>query len=83
MSDANENITNQPDDEMRRGEMATMKEVPFGQYYGSVDSTPLFVLLAAMYFKRTEDRVLLARLWPNIERALNWIDHYGDRDADG
>jgi glycogen debranching enzyme len=69
--------------EARQSEMALLSEVPYHRYYGSVDSTPLFILLAAMYFKRTEDRELLARLWPNIERALNWIDHYGDRDADG
>jgi glycogen debranching enzyme len=69
--------------EARRSEMAQLGEVPYRRYYGSVDSTPLFILLAAAYFKRTGDRELLARLWPNIERAFHWIDHYGDRDADG
>jgi glycogen debranching enzyme len=69
--------------EARQSEMALLGEVPYHRYYGSVDSTPLFILLAAAYFKRTGDRELLARLWPNIERALHWIDHYGDRDADG
>jgi glycogen debranching enzyme len=69
--------------EARLSEMALLGEVPYRRYYGSVDSTPLFILLAAAYFKRTGDRELLARLWPNIERALHWIDHYGDRDADG
>jgi glycogen debranching enzyme len=69
--------------EARQSEMALLGEVPYHRYYGSVDSTPLFIFLAAAYFKRTGDRELLARLWPNIERALHWIDHYGDRDADG
>ncbi len=69
--------------EMRRGEMAATKEVPFGRYYGSVDSTPLFVLLAAAYFERTADDRLIREIWPNIKRALNWIDVFGDRDGDG
>jgi glycogen debranching enzyme len=69
--------------EARQSEMARVGEVPFRRYYGSVDSTPLFVLLAAAYFKRTGDRELILRIWPNIERALHWIDRYGDRDGDG
>src|SRR6478735_2087376 len=69
--------------EMRAGEMAALHEVPFGLYYGSVDSTPLFVLLAGLYAERTGDDVLLVELWPAIEAALNWIDGPGDRDGDG
>ena len=69
--------------EARQSEMARVGEVPFRRYYGSVDSTPLFVLLAAAYFKRTGDRELIIRIWPNIEKALHWIDRYGDRDGDG
>jgi glycogen debranching enzyme len=69
--------------EMRRCEMAVLGEVPFGRYYGSVDSTPLFVLLAARYFERTGDRQTIRALWPNIRAALAWIDDYGDRDGDG
>lgn len=69
--------------ETRRGEMAALGEVPFGRYYGSVDATPLFVLLASAYFDRTADRNLLESLWPSIEFALRWIDHYGDKDGDG
>ncbi len=69
--------------ETRQSEMAQIGEVPFRRYYGSVDSTPLFILLAAAYFKRTGDRELLIRIWPNIENALHWIDQYGDRDGDG
>jgi glycogen debranching enzyme len=69
--------------EARQSEMARVGEVPFRRYYGSVDSTPLFILLAAAYFKRTADRDLMVRIWQNIEKALDWIDHYGDRDGDG
>jgi glycogen debranching enzyme len=69
--------------EMRRGEMAVLGEVPFGCYYGSVDSTPLFIILAGAYFDRTADRSFLERLWPRIERALRWIDEFGDFDGDG
>jgi glycogen debranching enzyme len=69
--------------EVRVGEMATLGEVPFGRYYGSVDATPLFVMLAAAYFERTADRDFIASLWPHVEAALAWIDDYGDRDNDG
>ncbi len=69
--------------EMRRGEMAMTKEVPFARYYGSVDSTPLFVVLAGAYFARTNNLAFLQRIWPNIQRALHWIDTYGDADGDG
>jgi glycogen debranching enzyme len=69
--------------EMRKGEMAQLHEVPFGRYYGSVDSTPLFVLLAAAYYERTADLEFLKSIWPNIEAALEWIDRFGDIDHDG
>ncbi|MGA8428670.1 MAG: amylo-alpha-1,6-glucosidase [Candidatus Sulfotelmatobacter sp.] len=69
--------------EMRTGEMAALGEVPFGRYYGSVDSTPLFVLLAGAFYERTGDRDFLQQLWPHIELALEWIDKFGDVDGDG
>jgi glycogen debranching enzyme len=69
--------------ETRRGEMAAVKEMPFGRYYGSVDATPLFVLLAGAYYERTADRAFIESLWPHIEAALGWIDQYGDPDGDG
>ena len=69
--------------EMRRGEMAAMGEVPFGRYYGSVDSTPLFIVLAGAYYERTGDQEFLQQLWPHIELALEWIDKFGDMDGDG
>jgi glycogen debranching enzyme len=69
--------------EMRGGEMAALREVPFAQYYGSVDSTPLFVMLAGMYIERTGDDETLRELWPAVEAALAWIDGPGDPDKDG
>ncbi len=69
--------------EVRHGEMAELKEVPFRRYYGSVDATPLFVMLAGSYLRRTGDVATLQALWPNIEAALRWMDTSGDRDGDG
>ena len=69
--------------EARKCEMANTREVPFGQYYGTVDATPLFVGLAGAYFHRTGDLDFIRRLWPHVTSALEWIDRYGDRDGDG
>ena len=69
--------------ETRQGEMALLGEVPFRQYYGTVDATPLFIVLAGRYFERTGDRATMQALWPHIEAALRWIDVYGDPDGDG
>jgi glycogen debranching enzyme len=69
--------------EERLGEMATLKEIPFGRYYGSVDSTPLFIMLAGAYYQRTADLEFIKSLWPNVEAALHWMVEYGDRDHDG
>jgi glycogen debranching enzyme len=69
--------------ERRRGEMAALGEVPFGLYYGSIDATPLFVMLAGAYFRRTGELEFVRALWPHVQRALAWIDQVGDRDADG
>ena len=69
--------------EMRAGEMALLSEVPFRQYYGTVDATPLFVMLAGGYGERTGDWALIGELWPAIERALAWLDGPGDMDGDG
>jgi glycogen debranching enzyme len=69
--------------EMREGEMAALGEVPFGLYHGSVDATPLFVMLAGLYAERTGDDAIIVELWPAIEAALSWIDGPGDLDGDG
>lgn len=64
--------------ETRGGEMAALREVPFRRYYGSVDSTPLFVMLAGAYLDRTGDLANLRALWPNIDQALGWMDRRAD-----
>lgn len=69
--------------ETRKGEMAALKEIPFQRYYGSVDATPLFVVLAGAYFERTGDRDLIESIWPSVKLALKWMDTYGDPDHDG
>jgi glycogen debranching enzyme len=69
--------------EMRGGEMAALREVPFGLYYGSVDATPLFVVLTGLYAERTGDDATLIELWPAVEAALSWMDGDGDPDGDG
>ena len=67
--------------EVRAGEMAELREVPFRRYYGSVDSTPLFVMLAGAYLDRTGDLPAIAALWPNIQAALAWIDGRADENG--
>jgi glycogen debranching enzyme len=69
--------------ETRGGEMAALGEIPFGRYYGSVDATPLFVLLAGAYYERTGDTAFIRSIWTNIEAALRWMAEYGDPDGDG
>jgi glycogen debranching enzyme len=69
--------------EVRHGEMAALGEIPFGCYYGSHDSTPLFVMLAGAYYRHTGDLELARSLWPNVEAALGWIDGPADPDGDG
>jgi glycogen debranching enzyme len=69
--------------EARGGEMAALGEVPFGRYYGSVDATPLFVMLAGAYLQRTADLELIESIMPNIRLAIRWIEGDGDPDKDG
>lgn len=69
--------------ETRSGEMANTGEVPFREYYGTIDATPLFIMLAGMYYKRTGDLDTIRELWANIREGLNWITKYGDVDGDG
>ncbi len=69
--------------EMRHCEMAMTGEVPFRKYYGTVDATPLFIMLAGQYYLTTGDLQTIRNIWPNIESALTWIDEYGDRNGDG
>ena len=69
--------------ELRIGEMAGSGELPHTPYYGSVDSTPLWLIVFGATFDWTGDRPFLDRYWPNALAALNWIDKYGDKDGDG
>jgi glycogen debranching enzyme len=69
--------------ETRKGEMAALNEIPYGRYYGSIDATPLFIMLAGAYYERTGDQAFIIQIWPNIELALQWIDRAGDLDGDG
>ncbi|HUQ75669.1 MAG TPA: amylo-alpha-1,6-glucosidase [Burkholderiales bacterium] len=69
--------------EVRECELARLGEVPFARYYGSIDSTPLFIALAGLYWERTHDRATLQAIWPNVLAALQWIERSGDRDGDG
>jgi glycogen debranching enzyme len=69
--------------EMRYGEMARLGEIPHTPYYGSVDATPLFVMLFAETVRWTADEALYRELRPHVRRALQWIAEWGDRDGDG
>ncbi len=69
--------------EFREGEMTRAREMPFGPYYGSVDATPLWLILLSETFNWTADEQLVQDMLPHAYRALDWIDHYGDLDGDG
>ena len=69
--------------ELRTGEMAGASELPHTPYYGSVDSTPLWLILFGAVWDWIGDRALVDRLWPHALAALRWIDEFGDRDGDG
>jgi glycogen debranching enzyme len=69
--------------EMHTGELARLKEVPFGLFYGSVDSTVLFLVLAGEYIRWTGDLELYHELKPNFDSAWEWIDRYGNIDGSG
>lgn len=69
--------------ELRVGELARTGELPHRPYYGSVDATPLWLILLDETYRWTGDLELVRRLWPNARAALDWIDRFGDRDGDG
>ncbi|HYM51142.1 MAG TPA: glycogen debranching N-terminal domain-containing protein [Candidatus Limnocylindrales bacterium] len=69
--------------EIRFGELANLKQIPHTPYYGSVDSTPLFLVCAVEMMDWLDDRDLFVELLPNLMSALRWIDEYGDLDHDG
>jgi len=69
--------------EIRFGELAFFKKIPHTPYFGTVDATPLFLILACEYFFHTQDKDFINSIMPNILLALKWIDEYGDKDKDG
>jgi glycogen debranching enzyme len=69
--------------ELRFGEMTHFRERPQAPYYGASDTTPLFLVLLDEYERWTGDIKLVRKLEPNARAALNWLDHFGDRDGDG
>lgn len=69
--------------EVRGGEMAALKEIPFEKYYGSVDATPLYIMLVGAYLRRTHHLPLFKKVWKHVVAALHWIREYGDPDGDG
>jgi glycogen debranching enzyme len=69
--------------ETRKGEMAAMRELPFGLYYGGVDTTPLFVMLAGAYARRTGDLAFIDALWPALVAATAWIERVCDANPSG
>ncbi len=69
--------------ELRTGELARNNEIPHSPYYGTVDATPLWLMLLDEYERWTADDELLDQLWPNALAALAWIEKYGDLDGDG
>jgi glycogen debranching enzyme len=69
--------------ETRKGEMTALKEVPFARYYGGVDTTPLFVMLAGAYADRTGDLAFIRDLWPSLLAAMHWITGVADSTEEG
>ena len=69
--------------ELRRGELANLREIPFIPYYGTVDATPLFIIALEAYIRWTNDTEFLQHMWPHALRAARWIVEYGDIDGDG
>jgi glycogen debranching enzyme len=69
--------------EVRDGELARAGIMPHSPYYGSVDSTPWFLIVYAQHLRWTGDVEFARKLLPAAEAALAWIDRYGDLDGDG
>ncbi|HEY7280060.1 MAG TPA: glycogen debranching N-terminal domain-containing protein [Actinomycetota bacterium] len=69
--------------EIRFGELTQLGLKPHRPYYGTIDATPLWLILLHEYWSVTGDDACVRELQPNALRALEWIDRYGDRDGDG
>jgi glycogen debranching enzyme len=69
--------------ELRNGELTVLGEKPHSPYYGTADATPLWLVLMESYWRSSGDDDFVRKRWDGVLAALNWIDHYGDRDGDG
>ncbi len=69
--------------EVRAGELARTGAIPFSRYFGTIDATPLFVVLLHQTYRAGGDEELLRELRPNWEAALRWMKTDGDPDGDG
>jgi glycogen debranching enzyme len=69
--------------EQRFGQFATLRQIPHTPYYGTIDATPLYIVLLSEAWRWTADRILLERYLPTARRACEWLDSYGDHDGDG
>jgi glycogen debranching enzyme len=69
--------------ETRKGEMAVLRELPFGRYYGGVDTTPLYIYLACAYVARTGDMEFIDALWPSLCAAASWMEEASQQNGSG
>lgn len=69
--------------EERFGQFAQLRQIPHTPYFGTIDATPLYIILLSETWRWTADRVLLERYLPHARRACEWLDTYGDHDGDG
>jgi glycogen debranching enzyme len=69
--------------ELRVGELARLGEIPHTPYYGTVDATPLFLILLARHACWSGDLSIFNEMKDHVERAIDWIWRYGDQDGDG
>ncbi|WP_028238456.1 amylo-alpha-1,6-glucosidase [Stutzerimonas azotifigens] len=69
--------------ETRKGEMSAVNELPFGRYYGGVDTTPLFVALAGAYARRSGDLAFIESIWEALESAIGWVEGQADEHPQG
>ncbi|KJH79457.1 MULTISPECIES: amylo-alpha-1,6-glucosidase [Pseudomonadaceae] len=69
--------------ETRKGEMSAVNELPFGRYYGGVDTTPLFVVLAGAYARRSGDRQFIDSIWPALRSAIGWVEQNAANHPEG
>ena len=69
--------------EIRQGELTVLGEKPHSPYYGTADATPLWLILLSDYWRLTDDDDFVRDRWHRVLAALEWVDHFGDRDEDG